>query len=218
MNAFSPAMFLQAGGPLVIFLLLCFVVALAMIAERLRFFQSLKSDSEQVWAEVQSDLLAKKYDWILQKYAQPTSPARFVVQQILLFHTDWLKGGSVNDFASFASWKDFFDETGARSIQQQLPQLERFLNYLATMGAVAPFLGLLGTVFGIIRSFLNLGEASMSDLNAGIAEALVATAAGLIVAIPSSAAYNYFRKRIDSTQSELEILAVRLKEQLWKQR
>ncbi|KAB2934875.1 MAG: MotA/TolQ/ExbB proton channel family protein [Leptonema illini] len=215
MNAFSPAMFLQAGGPLVIFLLLCFVVALAMIAERLRFFQSLKSDSEQVWAEIQSDLLAKKYDWILQKYAQPTSPARFVVQQILLFHTDWQKGGSVNDFGA---WKEFFDETGARSIQQQLPQLERFLNYLATMGAVAPFLGLLGTVFGIIRSFLNLGEASMSDLNAGIAEALVATAAGLIVAIPSSAAYNYFRKRIDSTQSELEILAVRLKEQLWKQR
>lgn len=215
MNVFSPAMFLQAGGPLVVFLLLCFVVALTMIAERLRFFQSLKSDPEQVWVEIQSDLLAKKYDWILQKYAQPTSPAQFIVQQILLFHTDWLKSGNVNDFSA---WKEFFDETGARSILQQLPQLERFLNYLATMGAVAPFLGLLGTVFGIIRSFLNLGEANMSDLNAGIAEALVATAAGLIVAIPSSAAYNYFRKRIDSTQSELEILAVRLKEQLWKQR
>jgi biopolymer transport protein ExbB/TolQ len=215
MNAFSPAMFLQAGGPLVIFLLLCFAVALAMIGERLRYFQSMKADSEQVWAEIQSDLLAKKYDWILQKYAQPSSPARFTVQQLLLYHTDWMKAGIHDDFSS---WKEFFDETAARSIQQQLPQLERFLNFLATMGAVAPFLGLLGTVFGIIRSFLNLGQASMSDLNAGIAEALVATAAGLIVAIPSSAAYNYFRKRIDTARSELEILAIRLKEQLWKQR
>ncbi len=215
MNAFSPAMFLEAGGPLVIFLLLCFAVALAMIVERLRYFRSLKSDADQVWAEIQTDLIEKKYDWILQRYAQPATPARFLVVQLLLFQSDWLKTGNADQFTP---WKEFFDETGARAIQQQVPQLERFLNFLATMGAVAPFLGLLGTVFGIIRSFLNLGQASMSDLNAGIAEALVATAAGLIVAIPSSAAYNYFRKQVDATQSELEILAVRLKEQLWKQR
>jgi len=149
----------------------------------------------------------------LNRFTEPKRPAQIVVQQLLRFQTQWQEH---HPSADFTAWKEFFDETAARTIEQQRPLLERFLGFLATMGAVAPFLGLLGTVFGIIRSFVSLGDASMSDLNAGIAEALVATAAGLIVAIPASAAYNYFRIRVDAIEAELQILAVRLKEQLWK--
>lgn len=210
MNSFSPRIFLEAGGPLVAFLLLCFAAALVIIVERVRYFRQLRNDAATFWNEIQGELLEKKYDWVLQKTAQNRTPARYLVQQLLLFHTGWKTG-------SFETWREFYDETGTRALYEQRPFMERFLSYLATMGSVAPFLGLLGTVFGIIRSFLNIGQASMADLNAGIAESLVATAAGLIVAIPSSAAYNFFRRRIDLIEGELEILATRLKEILWKQ-
>lgn len=210
MNAFSPGMLLQAGGPLVVFLLLCLVVALVIIVERVRYLRLLASDATTFWSEIQPELHEHKYEWILQKTAQPHTPARFLVQQLLLFHTGW-KGGS------FDAWREFFDETTARSLQEQRPLMERFLAVLATLGSVSPFLGLLGTVFGIIRSFMNLGQASMADLNTGIAEALVATAAGLLVAIPSTASYNFLRRRIDLLEGELEVVAARLKEILWKQ-
>lgn len=214
-------MFLEAGGPLVIFLLLCFAITVVIIIERIRYFKTIRGESSQLWNEIQSDLHQKKIDWILQRFAQPKSAAEFVVQQLLLYQSSiQTKLASTNlnldSNQSFIQWSQLYDETASRSISQQSPQLERFLAYLATMGSVAPFLGLLGTVFGIIRSFLNLGQASMNELNAGIAEALVATAAGLIVAIPASAAYNYFRKRVDDIQSELEILSVRIKEALWQ--
>jgi biopolymer transport protein TolQ len=86
-----------------------------------------------------------------------------------------------------------------RSLQigtnQQLSRLERNLSWLATTASVSPFIGLFGTVLGIIRAFQNLtgaGSASLSSVGPGIADALVATAAGLFAAIPAAMAYNYF--------------------------
>ena len=77
----------------------------------------------------------------------------------------------------------------------ELTKLERNLNWLATAAAVAPFVGLLGTVWGIIDAFLALGSAGSASLRAvgpGIAEALFTTALGLFAAIPAAVAYNYF--------------------------
>lgn len=82
---------------------------------------------------------------------------------------------------------------------QQLSLLERRLSWLATTGAVAPFIGLFGTVWGIMNAFLGLSSAGAASLRAvgpGIAEALVATAAGLFVAIPAVIAYNQFLSSI----------------------
>ncbi len=82
---------------------------------------------------------------------------------------------------------------------QQLGELERNLNWLATTGSVAPFIGLFGTVWGIMDAFLGLGASGAASLRAvgpGIAEALVATAAGLFVAIPSVIAYNQFLSKV----------------------
>ena len=82
---------------------------------------------------------------------------------------------------------------------QQLTRLERNLSWLATTGAVTPFIGLFGTVWGIMDAFLGLGSAGAASLRAvgpGIAEALVTTAAGLFVAIPAVIAYNQFLSRI----------------------
>ena len=82
---------------------------------------------------------------------------------------------------------------------QQLSELEQHMSWLATTGAVTPFIGLFGTVWGIMDAFLGLGSAGAASLRAvgpGIAEALVATAAGLFVAIPAVIAYNHFLSRI----------------------
>jgi len=86
------------------------------------------------------------------------------------------------------------------------PKLEKYLSFLATVGSNAPFIGLLGTVFGIMDAFRGLatsqGDASMVMI--GISKALVATAVGLLVAIPAVIAYNYFQKQVKSTLSSLE--------------
>lgn len=90
-------------------------------------------------------------------------------------------------------------EAIARSLQlgvsEQLSRLEQNLNWLATTASVSPFIGLLGTVIGIIRAFQNLGSAGSTSLRAvgpGIAEALIATAVGLFAAIPAAIFYNHF--------------------------
>jgi biopolymer transport protein ExbB len=78
------------------------------------------------------------------------------------------------------------------------PALDRYLGFLATVGSNAPFIGLLGTVFGIMDAFRALSQ-SQGDANvvmAGISQALIATAAGLMVAIPAVIAYNYFQKKV----------------------
>jgi biopolymer transport protein TolQ len=90
-------------------------------------------------------------------------------------------------------------EAIARSLQlgtnEQVARLEHNLNWLATTASVCPFIGLLGTVIGIIRAFQNLGSAGSTSLSAvgpGIADALIATAVGLFAAIPASIFYNHF--------------------------
>jgi biopolymer transport protein TolQ len=80
-------------------------------------------------------------------------------------------------------------------VSEQLTRLEHNLNWLATIASVSPFIGLLGTVIGIIRAFENLGSAgstSLKSVGPGISEALIATAVGLFAAIPAAIFYNYF--------------------------
>lgn len=80
-------------------------------------------------------------------------------------------------------------------INEQLARFERGLNWLATTASVSPFIGLLGTVIGIIRAFQNLGSAGSTSLRTvgpGIADALIATAVGLFAAIPAAIFYNHF--------------------------
>lgn len=92
-------------------------------------------------------------------------------------------------------------------------RLERFLNPLGTIAGVAPLLGLLGTVTGMIRMFLNILEFGVGDagrLAGGIGEALVSTAAGLVVAIPALMFYRYFRGLVSAYVVEMEEQAIAL--------
>ena len=102
-------------------------------------------------------------------------------------------------------------EAITRSLQigtnQQLSRLERNLGWLATTASVSPFIGLFGTVLGIIRAFQNLngaGTSSLASVGPGIADALVATAAGLFAAIPAAMAYNHFGHSLKEMGTQMD--------------
>jgi biopolymer transport protein TolQ len=105
-------------------------------------------------------------------------------------------------------------EHGAKGLEEifnsntqiERPELEKRLNFLATVGSNAPFIGLLGTVFGIMDAFRGLAtsQGDIQEVLNGISEALVATATGLLVAIPAVIAYNFFQKRVKRIMQSLD--------------
>jgi biopolymer transport protein TolQ len=94
-----------------------------------------------------------------------------------------------------------------RATTSEITCLERYLTFLATTGSTAPFIGLFGTVWGIMTAFKGIGEtgsASLAVVAPGIAEALVATAIGLVAAIPAVMGYNHFQNRIKVLIAEMD--------------
>lgn len=94
-----------------------------------------------------------------------------------------------------------------RARTNELTHLESMVPFLATTGSAAPFVGLFGTVWGIMNSFVNIGaqgSANLATVAPGIAEALIATAIGLVAAIPAVVGYNYFVRRIKVLSSEMD--------------
>lgn len=96
-------------------------------------------------------------------------------------------------------------------------RLERGLAFLATVGSASPFIGLFGTVIGIVGTFRSIGQAgnaSLAVVGPGMAEALIATAVGLLAAIPASVFYNHFAARIDGLKESITLYAGELEEDL----
>ena len=93
-----------------------------------------------------------------------------------------------------------------RAAGAEITSMETYLNFLATTGSVTPFVGLLGTVWGVMSSFLGMGvrgSATLAVVAPGIAEALIATVAGLATAIPAVVAYNYFLGRVRGAENQM---------------
>jgi biopolymer transport protein TolQ len=109
--------------------------------------------------------------------------------------------------------RHIIERTATHLGQGQIAKLESFLPFLATTGNISPFVGLLGTVMGIIDSFREIGTqgtASIAAVAPGVSEALIATAAGLFAAIPAVIAYNYFLTRIRRTAFRMDSVVVQL--------
>jgi len=93
-----------------------------------------------------------------------------------------------------------------RAAGAEITDMETYLNFLATTGSVTPFIGLLGTVWGVMSSFLGMGvqgSATLAVVAPGIAEALIATVAGLFAAIPAVIAYNHFLGRVRAAENHM---------------
>ncbi|MCP3165148.1 MotA/TolQ/ExbB proton channel family protein [Myxococcus sp. AM011] len=114
--------------------------------------------------------------------------------------------------ASAAQGADSVEQVIASTMARERPQYERFLSFLGTLGNNAPFIGLFGTVLGIIKAFHDLGSAGVKGaaiqqtVMGGISEALVATAVGLAVAIPAVVAFNIFNRQLKTLTSRANAL------------
>ena len=181
-----------SSSPTFIVLFLCSLVAITFILERVLYFRRINLNSGMFIPMLQSSLRdggAKAGLDLCQRYQAPLA---IVVGAGLQSYTP--------------SGKGVVELMEAAALEEKV-KMERYLNILGTLGNIAPFIGLLGTVVGIIRAFGDLavsGSGGPSVVAAGIAEALITTAAGLLVAIPAVVAYNYFLRRIGTVMTEIE--------------
>src|ERR1700689_1536876 len=188
----------QAGGALMWPIILCSIVAAAIVLERLWTLQDrrvLPPDlTRKGWKLVEANQINDKVIAALEQ----NSPLGKL-----------LAAGLANRHRPREVLMERLEDAGRHVVHE----LERFLNTLGTIAGIAPLLGLLGTVTGIIHSFNAIQAGGMGDpraLSGGIAEALIATAAGRGVAIPSLFAYRYLRGRVERIVVEMEKDSVRL--------
>jgi biopolymer transport protein ExbB len=129
-----------------------------------------------------------------------------------------MKAGILNHDRSKEDIREAMEGAG----HLEIPRLERYLSALATCANVAPLLGLLGTVQGMIKAFAEIqhrqGQVAPADLAEGISNALMTTAAGLSVAIPTLVIYNYFVTRVENMVIEMEISSSELVDLLTRNR
>ena len=162
------------------------IAAAAIIIERMLFFRRIRSDEEKVLENIRGALEQNHFYEAIAICENDPSPI-----------SNLLKVGIEHRFYSQAEIKDAI--MGAANLE--VPRLEKFLSPLGTIAHIAPLLGLLGTVTGNIEAFGVLGTAgAVGDptlLASGISEALLTTAAGLIVSIPATVFYNHLVERVN---------------------
>ncbi|PLX98447.1 MAG: MotA/TolQ/ExbB proton channel family protein [Desulfuromonas sp.] len=194
----------QKGGPLMWPIALCSVLALAIFLERLWNYRKFQQGNEALIDEIDPLLNEAKYEEAsvaCQRYGNPLSRVYLTAIR--------LAGRSREQI------KAVVEEAGSR----ELAALERLLGLLGTIATITPLLGLLGTVLGMIRAFTVLaveGVGSPATLGGGISEALITTAAGLTVAIPTILLHKYLSGRVDRISLDLEVRALRVVDRLGK--
>src|SRR6476660_3752266 len=198
---------LGAVSKIVLLLLFIFsIVSWAIIFLKWRAFSTADRMDQQFMG-----LLAKAKDLddlCRQVRRMESSPAAVLFEGVM----DRVAGLRGQDGGSTAD-RQLVERTAAHLSSSQLSRLESYLPFLATTGNITPFIGLLGTVMGIIDAFREIGTqgtASISAVAPGVAEALVATAAGLFTAIPAVIAYNYFLTRIRTTAFRLDSVSIEI--------
>jgi len=187
-----------AGGPVMWPIIICSVVAAAIVLERMWTLQRKRviprELTDRIWKLVQSRSLNERHIDALAH----SSPLGRV-----------LAAGLTNRHQGREIMKEAIEDTGRHVVHE----LERFLGTLGTIAAVSPLLGLLGTVMGMIQAFEAITTEGVGDpqvLSGGIGKALITTAAGLIVAIPSLFAYRHLRGVVDLLVVDMEKEAMKL--------
>ena len=177
------------------FLLFLSIVGLAIALERFFFLRSWKKSIHLVKDEVQQSIETYRLHWLEQfhnhfSHLDP-DPGTQIMSQYLKENPSLIK------------------EVSHSFILSTKIQLEARLNILASIGTNAPFIGLLGTIFGVMDAFYSLGmadESTASIVMLGISKALLATAIGLLVAIPAIVSYNFLKRRIRLLLDDMEYI------------
>lgn len=189
----------QRGGPVMWPILLTSITALAIVIERFIVLSRLDTDSHAFLTEVEKQLQERQLTQIRYLCEQTPGPVSQMVKAAVPLY------GKSRAEIEGALEESFLRET---------PSFERYVPLLGTLAHIAPLLGLLGTVTGLVRCFQviqikssSLHPVNASDLAGGIWEALLTTVFGLLVAIPAYAMYNYLAYRINRLVSHLELSA-----------
>jgi biopolymer transport protein ExbB len=196
----------KAGGWVMWPIILCSVAALAIIGERFWSLQKKYVSPPNLLAQVQQLLTRNELEPSHLVALRDSSPLGRI-----------LAAGLINRDHDREVVKEAVENTGRHVV----PELERYLRSLGTIAAISPFLGLFGTVIGMIQMFSGIGQHGVGDpsiVAAGISTALITTAAGLAVAIPSLMFYRYFRGRVNQLLLDMEQEAVKLVEILHGER
>lgn len=173
-----------SNSPIFLVLVLCSVVTLGMALERVFYYSRRRGNTDEAMQRALKKIRngqVREASWACETCSHPMGPV------------------AVEVFKNTAS-SHSLEERLQIALSKQKLLLERNLNVLGTMAAVAPLIGLLGTVWGIMRAFHDMaqtGSAAPSVVAAGVAEALTTTAAGLIVAVPALMLYNHFSRRMN---------------------
>ena len=191
---------LAAGGPVLIILILLSVYSISVIWERFSRLRRAINYSHKLMAYCKQALSSSNYSKIeeaCRKEVVKNTPAA-----VLLLRLCKERNRSRQDLEKIA----------ASTIDYETAKLQHRLSILGTLGSITPFIGLFGTVIGVMHAFKDLSASTAvaggaSVVAAGIAEALVNTAAGLFVAIPAVIAYNYFLSKTTYFAQELDGLA-----------
>ncbi|WP_096085798.1 MotA/TolQ/ExbB proton channel family protein [Agaribacterium haliotis] len=196
----------SSGGWLMLPIIICSIVVVGICAERFWTLNPEKITPKHQLGQVWGWIQAKELDSAKLKSLRQSSPLGRI-----------LAAGLGNSRHGRDVMRDSIEEAASEVVHD----LERYLGPLGTIAAIAPLLGLLGTVIGMIKVFtaLNLmGAGNAQVLAGGISEALVTTAAGLTVAIPAMIAHRYFVRRVDSLVVQMEQEAVKLVDALHNER
>ena len=124
-----------------------------------------------------------------------------------VFRAGYIEYSSMRDKSTVSQLRDRIALAVKRELNAESKRLTHLVPFLATVGNTAPFIGLFGTVWGIMSSFQNIGlmkSASLAAVAPGISEALIATATGLVAAIPAVMGYNYLTQKIGQVERDLE--------------
>jgi len=196
--------FIVKGGWLMAPILLCSVIALTITIERFYNLREPKIHPQDFVTKMKKLLNQRKINEAIAICSNSFSPISRIME------TGILKIGSCRD-----EIKEAIEHAGKR----ESSNLRKYLAVLATIAGISPLLGLLGTVTGMIKAFQVIavkGVGHPTALAGGISEALITTAAGLVVAIPTLVAHNYFFKQANSYILEMENTSMELLDILGK--
>jgi len=185
--------YMQKGGLLMWLILLCSTVSVAVFCERLLYFHRASIHVGEFLRGLANLIQRRNFAEAMHESAGTPGPVARVVHAAIIRHD-----------APRTELKEIVQEAG----QLEVPKLEQNLTVLSTIAFVAPLVGLLGTVTGLIEAFVTIsaqsGYASSTDISSGIYKSLLTTAAGLVVAIPSSVAYSYLSARVNALMHDME--------------
>ncbi|MCC6695957.1 MAG: MotA/TolQ/ExbB proton channel family protein [Candidatus Hydrogenedentes bacterium] len=198
---------IQEGGVLMYPIIVCSIIALAIAFERFWTLRRATIDTREFMDAMRTVLRQNRIQEAVTICDETDAPVARI-----------MKAGVLKHNRSKEDIREAIEDAG----HLEIPRLERYMSALATCANVAPLLGLLGTVQGMIKCFATIqhkqGQVNPSDLAEGIGNALITTAAGLTVAIPALVVYNYFVTRVENMILEMEISSSELVELLTKHR